>query len=187
MTVEDLGPARGESGTDWASVGTPASTATPPQAPPPRVEVQRHTRTWTPQGHGGDVNGGEIVQGTYGSFGNRSGSWTMPGDMRTALQGSTIEKLEIYLHATHWYFNAGGTASIRATDGSAWKAWMSSPVTSARWPRNQGRWVTIPSTWYRHFESGAWKGMGVHTTSTSLQFYGRFRASATRFRATYRK
>lgn len=187
MTVEDLGPARGESGTDWANVGTPASTATPPEAPPAKPEVKRYTRTWSPQGYGGDVSAGEIIQGKYGSYGNRSGSWTMPAGMRTALQGSTIEKLEVYLYAAHWYYGAGGTASIRATDGSGWKAWVGSAFTSAKWPRKAGRWVTVPSSWHAGFQNGTWKGIGVQTGSSSLTYYGRFTASATRFRATYRK
>ena len=186
VIIEDIGPSLPWTGRSWVHVGTP-SQGSSGGAAPETDRQERYTKTWSPQGYGGDVSGGDVVQGTYGSYGNRSGSWTMPGDMRTALQGSTIEKLEIYLYATHWYYGSGGTASIRATDGSTFKAFVGSAFTSANWPRSAGRWVTVPSSWHSYFQSGAWKGIGVQTGSTNLLYYGRFKADATRFRAAYRK
>lgn len=188
IVVEDVGPAvPAVTGYSWFHIGSPSQgAATPPPAPAP--QEKRYTGViWTPSGYGGDLSSGDIVQGTYSRFGDRSGSWTMPGDMRTALQGSTIELLEMELTNTHWYLSAGGTASLRATDGSAFKAFVGSAHTVPNWPRYQKRWVKIPATWYSYFQSGAWKGIGVQTASTSLTYYGRFAATGTRWRATYRK
>lgn len=186
MTVEDLGPARGESGTDWANVGTPASTGTSPEAPPAKPEKTRYTTTWDAGGYGGDTSAGDVVQGYYSGVGMRSGGWVFPSAMRSALAGAEIDKFEVYLYASHWYWGSGGTASIRPNNGS-YSGWVGSAFTSANWPRNAGRWVTVPSSWHSAIAAGTYRGVGVQTSSTNSLYYGRFRGTSAKFRATYRK
>lgn len=156
------------------------------EAPPPVPTIKRYTTTWGAAGYGGDTGGGEVIQGQYGSYGNRSGSWTFSTAMRNALSGSTIEKFEVYLYAAHWYYGAGGTASIRPTTGG-YKSFTGSAFTSANWPRKAGRWVKVPKSWHSAIANGTYGGIGVQTGSSSLTYYGRFTGTATKFRATYRR
>lgn len=186
MTVEDLGPARGESGTDWANVGTPASTGSSSEAPPAKPEVKRYTSTWSNGGYGGDTKNGTVYQGTYGGYGNRYGGWLFPSAMRSALTGSTIEKIEVYLENAHWYYGSGGTAVIHPNNGS-YKGILGSGTTSANWPRYAGRWVRLPSSWHASIVNGTYRGVSLYTTNRGLTYYGQFKGSPTKFRATYRK
>lgn len=185
ITVRDEGlhiPASGEA---TITEGTPRQGTTVTVAPPP-PKITRTTTTWGYGSVGGDVKSGEVVQGQYGRYGNRYGGWTFPAAMQSALRGANIEKFEVYLYAAHWYYGKGGTASLMPNNGSPTGTYGAEHL-SRGWPRNAGRWVTIPSSWYGGISSGSCKGVSVRTSSGSLEYYGRFTAGATKFRATYTK
>lgn len=185
ITVKDEGPAIPESGEATITEGTPKQGSTTSVAPPP-PKITRTTTTWGYGSVGGDVKSGEVVQGQYGRYGNRFGGWTFPSNMQSALRGARIEKFEVYLYAAHWYYGKGGTASLMPNNGSPTGTYGAEHL-SRGWPRNAGRWVTIPSSWYGGISSGSCKGVSVRTSSGSLEYYGRFTAGATKFRATYTK
>lgn len=185
ITVRDEGlhiPASGEA---TITEGTPKQGTTVTVAPPP-PKITRTTTTWGYGSVGGDVKSGEVVQGQYGRYGNRFGGWTFPSNMQSALRGARIEKFEVYLYAAHWYYGKGGTASLMPNNGSPTGTYGAEHL-SRGWPRNAGRWVTIPASWYGGISSGSCKGVSVRTSSGSLEYYGRFTAGATKFRATYTK
>lgn len=185
ITVRDEGlhiPASGEA---TITEGTPKQGTTVTVAPPP-PKITRTTTTWGYGSVGGDVKSGEVVQGQYGRYGNRFGGWTFPSNMQSALRGAKIEKFEVYLYAAHWYYGKGGTASLMPNNGSPTGTYGAEHL-SRGWPRNAGRWVTIPASWYGGISSGSCKGVSVRTSSGSLEYYGRFTAGATKFRATYTK
>lgn len=165
MSIEDLGPAQPDILKRWNDGNGGEAQDTAPT-------VRRFTKVYTATGFGGDTSGGDVVQGQYASYGNRSGGWTFPS-MTGDLAGATIERIRVFLYANHWYYNAGGTASIRATNG-AHKGHTGPVVTSANWPRNAGRWVTLPASMHDGFKAGTYKGIGVQTSNTSLTYYGRF-------------
>ncbi|HJF51262.1 MAG TPA: hypothetical protein K8W24_15980 [Brachybacterium paraconglomeratum] len=181
MSIEDVGPSMPRTLKRWNDGDGGGS-----QDPAPIVT--RRTATWDHGGFGGDTRGGNVYQGSYSSYGNRYGGWLFSSAMRSALSGSTIEKFEVYLENTHWYYGAGGTARIVPNDG-AYKGvnFGNTAVLSANWPRYAGRWVTLPAAWYPHIASGTYRGVSTYATSSSLTYYGQFRGAATRFRATYRK
>lgn len=185
ITVRDEGVSVPESGEATLTEGTPKQGGTvtvTPTAP----KITRTTTTWGYGSVGGDVKSGEVVQGQYGRYGNRFGGWTFPSNMQSALRGAKIEKFEVYLYAAHWYYGKGGTASLMPNNGSPTGTYGAEHL-SRGWPRNAGRWVTIPSSWYGGISSGSCKGVSVRTSSGSLEYYGRFTAGATKFRATYTK
>ena len=185
ITVRDEGlhiPASGEA---TLTEGTPRQGTTVTVAPPP-PKITRTTTTWGYGSVGGDVKSGEVIQGQYGRYGNRYGGWTFPAAMQSALRGANIEKFEVYLYAAHWYYGKGGTASLMPNNGSPTGTYGAEHL-SRGWPRNAGRWVTIPASWYGGISSGSCKGVSVRTSSGSLEYYGRFTATATKFRATYTK
>lgn len=185
ITVKDEGPAIPESGEATITEGTPKQGSTTSVAPPP-PKITRTTTTWGYGSVGGDVKSGEVVQGQYGRYGNRFGGWTFPSNMQSALRGANIEKFEVYLYAAHWYYGKGGTASLMPNNGSPTGTYGAEHL-SRGWPRNAGRWVTIPASWYGGISSGSCKGVSVRTSSSSLEYYGRFKAGSTRFRVTYTK
>lgn len=185
ITVRDEGVSVPESGEATLTEGTPKQGGTvtvTPTAP----KITRTTTTWGYGSVGGDVKSGEVVQGQYGRYGNRFGGWTFPAAMQSALRGARIEKFEVYLYAAHWYYGKGGTASLMPNNGSPTGTYGAAHE-SRGWPRNAGRWVTIPASWYGGISSGSCKGVSVRTSSSSLEYYGRFTAGATKFRATYTK
>lgn len=184
ISVEDMGPTLEPTGGTYMDNGTAMQGGS--EAPPPVPTIKRYSKTWGAGGWGGDTGGGEVIQGQYGSYGNRSGSWKFSSTMQSDLSGSTIEKFEVYLYAAHWYYGAGGTASIRPTTGG-YKSFTGSAFTSSNWPRKAGRWVTVPKSWHGYIANGTYGGIGVQTGSSSLTYYGRFTGTATKFRATYRK
>lgn len=185
ITVRDEGVSVPESGEATLTEGTPKQGATA-TVTPTAPKTTRRTTTWGYGSVGGDVKSGEVVQGQYGRYGNRFGGWTFPAGMQSALRGARIEKFEVYLYAAHWYYGKGGTASLMPNNGSPTGTYGAEHL-SRGWPRNAGRWVTIPASWYGGISSGSCKGVSVRTSSGSLEYYGRFTAGATKFRATYTK
>ncbi|MDU5169033.1 MAG: hypothetical protein E6224_10735, partial [Haemophilus parainfluenzae] len=147
ITVRDEGPSLPDSGEATLTEGTPKQGTTVTVAPT-APKVTRRTSTWGYGSVGGDVKSGEVVQGQYGSYGNRFGGWTFPSNMQTALRGARIEKFEVYLYAAHWYYGKGGTASLMPNNGSPTGTYGAAHE-SRGWPRNAGRWVSLPATWFR--------------------------------------
>ena len=185
MMVEDIGPAQAGLLKRWNDAALPSGGSGSQDTTP---TIQRYTKTWGAGGYGGDVRNGAVYQGTYSSYGNRWGGWIFSSAMRSDLSGSTIEKFEVYLENAHWYYGSGGTARIVPNDGS-YKGvnFGNTSIESANWPRYAGRWVTIPSSWYPYIVNGTYKGVSTYTSNRSLTYYGQFKGSATKFRATYRK
>ena len=184
ITVDDVGARNGDVGSHWTVGNVTEGTTTPPPATP---TIQEKSYTWSAAGYGGDVSAGQIVQGTYPSVGERWGGWTFPSGMLSTLRAAkSIKRFEVYLYAEHWYYGAGGTAVLRPNDGSyKGTAFGGTAIESAKWPPRQGRWVTVPSSWHSALMSNTYKGISVRQSSSSLVQYGRFNATATRFRATY--
>ena len=184
ITVDDVGVRNSDVGSHWTVGNVTEGTTTPPPATP---TIQEKSYTWSAAGYGGDVSAGQIVQGTYPGVGERWGGWTFPSGMLSTLRAAkSIKRFEVYLYAEHWYYGAGGTAVLRPNDGSyKGTTFGSTAIESAKWPPRQGRWVTVPSSWHSALMSNTYKGISVKQSSSSLVQYGRFNATATRFRATY--
>ena len=169
------------------------------QPAPPVTGRKASTVTWSAVGsatYRGDgskrTDTGDVVQGYSSYNGNGRGLWLFPAAMQSALAGATITKLEVYAYANHWWYNSGGTARIHLHGYSAAPA--SSPTLtyatqSTGWPKPGGRWVTIPSSFYPSFASGAYKGFAMGPApSNGLVYYGRFAGgSVAKIRATFVK
>jgi hypothetical protein len=96
--------------------------------------------------------------------------------------GSTakVSKVEVYLYANHWYYNAGGTAHIgtHTATGASSTQTSSNNLTVASWPIGAGKWVTLPSSWNSGWNSATpYRGItlgGDLGSSTSKTYYGIF-------------
>lgn len=107
------------------------------------------------------------------------GDWrrngTGPG-LIADLAGSTIEKFEVFLHASHWHFFDGGTAIIRYHNNVAPGSLnnYAGDVRVGGWPRGAGKWVNVTS-WGNIFRDGGAKGIQVGPSGgTNPEYYGIF-------------
>lgn len=128
----------------------------------------------------------EVVQGKWGSYGIYRGLWffSLP-----SLTGKTITKMRMYVHRK----NAGGNAAPVTmyfkphtyTSKPSGAPSYQSPQTTASFKLNEGKWITIPSSFYAGFVSGSYKGIGIYINSTSQNYYAKFDAT-TKLEITYK-
>ena len=131
------------------------------------------------------VSGNRPVQGCYRPYHDsydRGDEWGMIGfddaAIRSALAGTNIEKVEVYLHSLHWMYGNGGQCVIGTHNGRGWqsKAWEANhSVAQARfWQRNQGQWITLPNWVGDNFRDNRLSGITVHAGTTNGWYYGYF-------------
>lgn len=125
----------------------------------------------------GPVPGSSNNRYSIVTFGGNSVSSTSANEVgktiASALTGATLLQVETYLYATHWYYNNGGTAYIRAYNSTTLPTTGAVSGTAkpfASWAKGAGKWVDITSV-----SSTSIRGILVGATgSSSLTTYGRF-------------
>lgn len=165
LAVEDIGIAPPETGEKPDGSGDGATTNPPP---PPSVKTYVKTysatgsRSYDGSGAAYNYNTGYLYQGlSPAGYGNLRSLATMPNWV-TDLSGATVNKVEVYAYADFWYYSAGGNAKIGFSGYTTLPATLPSTnlaITSSSWPRSAGRWVTIPSSLYGNFKSGAYRSV----------------------------
>jgi hypothetical protein len=172
--IEDIGPAVHEGGV--FNTGGAAVTAV-------QTYVKTYSATWSTRYGNAGTTSGEMFQGYYSGTWGTQRSMVGFGTQPYTDMGSTakISKVEVYLYANHWYYNAGGTAHIgvhsnTSSPGSFASAGLTTSVGS--WPIAAGKWVTLPSSWNAGFNSGSiYRGItlgGDLGSSTDRTYYGIF-------------
>lgn len=178
--IEDVGVLEGDFMIDGsASGGDPGS-------PPPPVGTQTYVKlygsSWTRTWQGG-TSAGDVRTDTTDAVQGYSSGWQnwaqigFPTSVYTDLNGSQVQKIEVYLYAYHWWSSSGGTALIGTHGNITAPASFtySGSVASTGWPRGAGRWITLPEAWHAGFASGANRGVTLGGgASTSTVYYGRF-------------
>jgi hypothetical protein len=180
LLVRDLGPTIPETGLDRRTT-------------PPTPTKKTYTSTWVAS-HSEAYNGSntvryntdDLVQGDSGSSNgnshalilfrnaNSTGGQTNVS-VATAMTGATINKVEVYLYANHWYAGSGGTAIVRSSNATGLSGWTPSGTakTVSSWARSSGKWVDITSI-------SSTSNIGAVTIgkapSSSTLYYGRFNA-----------
>lgn len=128
---------------------------------------------------GGSWINDEVAQGKWGSYGIYRGLWyfSMPN-----LSGKTILKVRMYVKRKA---EAGIANAITAyfrphryTSKPSGAPSYDSQVANASFKQNEGKWITIPSSFYAGFVSGSYKGIGIYTNSTNQNYYAKFDATA---------
>ena len=122
-----------------------------------------------------------VYQGYYSSNqGNQYGKFVFAGgaiagqtgvSVSTALSGIvSLDKVEAYVYANHWYYGAGGTGIIRPFNSFTVNNTVPSGsyVSTDNWIANSGKWVDISS-----ISSASIGGFSVgQGPSTSGTYYG---------------
>lgn len=122
---------------------------------------------------------GRLYQGNSGSgsFGNqRSLIGFGTRDIQSKIRGSTIKKVEMYLHNEHFWYNKGGKASIVSHQFSSRPNTFNyyRPITEASFSKGQGRWVILPNRIGEQLRTGEVTGFGLFKNSNELDYYGYF-------------
>jgi hypothetical protein len=171
--VEDVGPAQHEGGI--YNTGGAAVTA-----------VKTYTKTykalWSRRYGNAGYTDGAMYQGYYSDTWGTQKSMVGFGTQPYTDMGSTakVSKVEVYLYANHWYYNAGGTAHIGAHSQTSAQtsSTYSGNLTVASWPVGAGKWVTLPSSWNSSWNAATpYRGItlgGDLGTSTNKTYYGGF-------------
>ena len=194
IAVEDVGPYRAQGG--GYNLGDPVGL---PPAPPSTPPIRQYTKTWSSttakcymgSGAADSSQGAEDMKQGYSSYDGDSRSlWIFP-TFSGAVGAASIVKVRLYLYANHWNNGSGGTALIKRHNYSS--APGSSPslttvMSSSSWPRDSGRWVTLPSSVHAGIIAGTIKGFGVGPAGTTNQlYYGRFNKAGAKVEITYKR
>lgn len=189
ITIEDTGPSRPPAGVITQGGGQLYQGPPPPPPPPPTQQYYVDLgpvgkKSWRGDGSLRDDLGGlDIVQGWdpsgYNGDGRGTYWFTLPD-----ITG-TVDRVDLYLYASHWYYNSGGTAVIGITDRRGEDS--NPPLFKPEWrvggyPKPGGKTVTLWSDWYPFFRgTGNANYDGRASTirlgpsgGTDLNYYGRF-------------
>lgn len=172
-------------------------------AAPPKTYTKTYSCNWSRSWNSGgsDVNttNGDLLQGSYQSYTNRLSWMGFPfATIQSDLVGATVQKVEAYLYYDHWYYNAGGTASIgyhnsTATSAPSYNGALDTlDQKQVDWNVGQGKWVDISSFSLVGWKNGNITGLTISGNgSSNLQYYGRARGNTQshepQVRITYRK
>lgn len=98
--------------------------------------------------------------------------------MRTALAGSKITNVSLYLRAEHWYYHSGGIAVIGLHNHDAKPATFShskySAVQEKYTARDQARWIDMPNYFGEGIRDNDYKGFSLFANTTQDNYYGYF-------------
>lgn len=212
--IEDAGPAVPNGGVaNNSTTGAPATTA------PTQTRQSIWAASWSATYRGDNsqkATNGDMIQG-YAQGGGDGVQRALFGFEGPALSGSDyngqtisqvlgglpdadIVKVELYLYASHWWNNAGGTAALgyhtQTSAPATFSATATGTTTVPNWPKPGGRWVDITSGWPLSWgDAGGVRGIAIGPPpgeSTSATYYGRFvgtpgAAEQPLLRVTYRK
>lgn len=170
-------------------------------APPPAPPTPMTQRVWESAPAGSETfrgtgvirtdTAGSIVQGWDPSGFNGDGKgymwWNLPN-----ITG-TVDRVELYLYSSHWYYNSGGTAIVNWTasgGGVGFPGKAGADQFIGGFPKPGGKWFDLPADWRATLRTGAtpyrFRGITLGPSGGSnLAYYGRFPASSARLRITY--
>jgi len=162
-----------------------------PDPSPPPAETRTYVETWTTTGtaywRGSTRYTGQMIQGytTYDPGGGRKEGLAVFNlgnrynqTMVAALNGATVEKVEVYVYFDHWHSAAGGTAGIALHDthGNLPGSSTLGPVfKTVGFKRGEGKWITLGTTGSaigNGFKNGTYRGFGIKAPDSTSQYYG---------------
>lgn len=175
LWVEDIGPRQSHRGV--ASSGGGSTTA------PVADYVREFPCTWSRSYN--SASAAKLYQGDAGYGNGKSLIGFDDVAIRSALSGATILSIELYLYASHWYNNSGGTVIVSTHN---WGTQSNGGFNVAAYPgRNggtydvtryhlnkpEGRWQGLPVSIGNQLRDNSCKGIALEAPG-GLEFYGQF-------------
>lgn len=166
------------------------STPPPKEAPPPPDTTNEWNTTgsprgdaWRPQFSGQWWGDGSVVQGGWAGFGAYKGLWLFGNVPSSAVTGKIIKSIRIYVTRKSSGGNSGAVSCTfrphTYTSRPNGEPSYQSPTTTANFKWGEGKWITLPSSFYAGFQNGTTKGIGIYVNSTSNGSYAKFNVDAT--------
>jgi hypothetical protein len=129
-----------------------------------------------------DTFNNQVLQGYWGGYGLYEGCWFFGTGVKSAVQGTTIKKMRLYVtRLSSGGYSSGVTVTFRYHNYSARPSGnpsLSSTYTQATFAWGESKWITIPSSFYSAFQGGTAQGIGIYTSSTSGSYYAKFSQDA---------
>ncbi|MDT8916362.1 hypothetical protein [Amycolatopsis sp. PS_44_ISF1] len=188
LVVTDLGPAgSGATGVFTQAGGTLYGG---PPAPPSGAPVQQYYADLAPAGRATYRGNGslrtdvsEVIQGMDPSGYNGDGRGQFWFNLPTIT--GTVDRVDVYLYSTHWYYSNGGTAILNISDQrgvgpSPYK--FRGDWYVGGYPKPGGKTVTVPSDWFPFFRgtnNDNYNGRATVVTlgpgnGSNYAYYGKF-------------
>lgn len=178
LTLRDEGPSVSSSGMSWFSTGSAVEGAT--EAPPEVVEKVTRTEkfaatraeSWN-RGASSFLSGksGTVYQGKYPSVSAREGAWWFPA-LTGNLSGAKIKRVQLRFYVDHTYWGAGGTADIRLHGKTGFTTGgLDTSIRTLKVKREAQYSIDVPASYLDGFRTGTWRGFGLSTSSTNLEYY----------------
>ncbi|MCM3616668.1 phage tail protein [Sutcliffiella horikoshii] len=166
------------------------STPPPKEAPPPPDTTNEWNTTgsprgdaWRPQFGGQWWGDGSVVQGGWAGFGAYKGLWLFGNAPSNAVTGKIIKSIRIFVTRKSSGGNSGAVSCTfrphTYTSRPNGEPSYQSPTTTANFKWGEGKWITLPSSFYAGFQNGTTKGIGIYVNSTSNGSYAKFNVEAT--------
>ncbi|MCW1803882.1 hypothetical protein [Brachybacterium squillarum] len=194
LTVRDEGPAVGSSGMSWFNTGSPAEGSA--DAPPATVEKVTRTEkfaatraeSWD-RGSSSFLSSksGTVYQGKYPGVNAREGAWWFNA-LNGNLSGATIKRVQLRFYVTHTYWGAGGTVDVRLHGKTGFTTGgLDTSIRTLKVKRNAQYSIDVPASYLDGFRTGTWRGFGLSTSSTNLEYYVQARLANAEIWITYEK
>lgn len=191
IVVEDIGPTALVSDQGVAPTNSSSGTTTPVLQTYTVEDALEWGNSYVGAGTDYNYNNHLLYQGQYLSNNGILKSMIGIKDaMRTAISGATINKVELFLYAAHWYYNSGGKAlvGVHGIDNQPSTFSHTANSVDVSFAKGESKWVTIASAHFAGFGTGTYKGFTLGGwANTDKLYYGYFDKDSTRVRITYTK
>jgi hypothetical protein len=181
------------------STGSTTGTSKPPVAAQPTTHVYEGALTFgesyrSSGGVSGSNHTSYLYHGNGGSSFNGNQSALIGFDYATiasALSGSTITGVWIYLNPVHTWWNSGATAWFgmhsNATKPGSYTGVVRNFVSSAKVVAGQPKWIPLSTEFGSRFRDGSAKGVILQAPNDSNQYYAYYSIGSPRIRIQYVK
>jgi phage minor structural protein len=155
---------------------------TTPVTPP--VSVTNKTGTWIATSgdawrdtYNGSWLTGEVAQGKWNIWGIYHGIWYSPSALSSTITGKTIVRIRAKIRRLK---GSGNTSNVPIFIRP--HTYLSRPSGMPQFLNDyyqvnfyveENKWVTLPTTFHKFFESGQAKGLGVYHGSSSSTYYAK--------------
>ncbi|MDW0113758.1 phage tail spike protein [Sporosarcina saromensis] len=155
---------------------------TPPAPPPTTSTVEYKSASGSTynvsQGYWDDAYGfaGSVVQGAWNGGRVAKGAWFF-GSQLSAVVGKSIKSMRVWVQRENVGGNGGSvTVTIKPHNYSTRPAGnpaFRGESVNVSLARGEGKWVTLPSSFYAPFAANTAKGIGIEAISNTNAYYAR--------------